>query len=78
MSARLDQRALGLLPDGERLSAHDAAVFNLREKRDQAGRAEPDFERLRGEAKARDGDLVEVGQRRHVGNFATGWLADLC
>ena len=52
MSAGLDRRALALLPDGERRSAHDAAVFNLREKRDQAGRAEPDFERLREHARA--------------------------
>lgn len=52
MSARLDRRALEVLPDGERRSAHDAAVFGLREKRDQAGRAEPDFERLREHARA--------------------------
>jgi len=52
LSARLDRRALEVLPDGERRSAHDAAVFNLREKRDQAGRAEPDFERLREHARS--------------------------
>ena len=47
MSAALDRRAAELLPTGPRLTAHDAAVFALREKRDAAGLAEPDFERLR-------------------------------
>jgi L-lactate dehydrogenase complex protein LldF len=51
VSAALDRRAAELLPRGERLSAHDAAVFALRVKRDAAGRAEPDFERLREQAR---------------------------
>ncbi len=51
MSAALDRRVLELLPDGARLKAHDAAVFALREKRDAAGSAEPDFERLRDHAR---------------------------
>ncbi len=51
MSAALDRRALELLPSGERLAAHDAAVWALRAKRDAAGRAEPDFERLREQAR---------------------------
>ena len=50
MSAALDGRAARLLPRGPRLSAHDAAVFALRAKRDAAARAEPDFERLREQA----------------------------
>ncbi len=52
MSSALDQLALELLPTGPRLRGHDAAVFALREKRDVAGRAEPDFERLRDHAQA--------------------------
>jgi len=51
MSAALDRRALELLPAGPRLVSHDAAVFALREKRDVAARAEPDFERLRDHAR---------------------------
>ena len=51
MSAGLDRRAAELLPEGERLAAHDASVFALREKRDRAGAAEPDFERLREQAR---------------------------
>ena len=50
MSAALDGRAARLLPRGPRLSAHDAAVFALRAKREAAARAEPDFERLREQA----------------------------
>jgi L-lactate dehydrogenase complex protein LldF len=50
MRAPLDRRAAELLPAGERLIAHDAAVYALRGKRDAAGRAEPDFERLRDQA----------------------------
>jgi len=50
VSAALDGRAARLLPRGPRLSAHDAAVFALRAKRDAAARAEPDFERLREQA----------------------------
>ena len=52
MSAALDRRAAELLPAGERLTAHDAAVFALRVKRDAAARTEPDFERLREQARA--------------------------
>jgi L-lactate dehydrogenase complex protein LldF len=52
MSSALDRRAAELLPAGPRLAAHDAAVFALREKRDLAGSAEPDFERLREHARA--------------------------
>jgi L-lactate dehydrogenase complex protein LldF len=51
VSAALDRRAAELLPAGPRLTAHDAAVFALRAKRDAAGRAEPDFERLREQAR---------------------------
>ncbi len=51
MSAGLDRRVLETLPSGERLAAHDAAVFALREKRDRAGLAEPDFEPLREHAR---------------------------
>jgi L-lactate dehydrogenase complex protein LldF len=51
VSAALDRRAAELLPEGERLTAHDASVFALRVKRDQAGGAEPDFERLREQAR---------------------------
>ena len=51
MSAGLDRRAAERLPEGERLAAHDASVFALREKRDRAGAAEPDFERLREQAR---------------------------
>jgi len=51
VSARLDERAAETLPHGPRLAAHDAAVFALRQKRDAAGRAEPDFERLREQAR---------------------------
>ena len=47
MTAALDRRATEVLPSGPRLVAHDAAVFALREKRDHAGKSEPDFERLR-------------------------------
>jgi len=50
VSAPLDRRAAELLPAGARLTAHDAAVWALRVKRDAAGRAEPDFERLREQA----------------------------
>ncbi|HTO55872.1 MAG TPA: lactate utilization protein B [Myxococcota bacterium] len=52
MTPELDQRAETSLPRGPRLTAHDAAVHALREKRDAAGRAEPDFERLRDQAQA--------------------------
>jgi len=52
MTAALDRAATELLPAGPRLVAHDAAVFALREKRDAAGSAEPDFERLREYARA--------------------------
>jgi L-lactate dehydrogenase complex protein LldF len=52
MTPALDQRAAELLPAGERLAQHDAAVHALRGKRDAAGRAEPDFERLREHARA--------------------------
>jgi L-lactate dehydrogenase complex protein LldF len=51
VSAAFDRRAVEGLPAGERLRAHDAAVFALRAKRDAAGRAEPDFERLREQAR---------------------------
>jgi L-lactate dehydrogenase complex protein LldF len=51
VSAALDRRAAELLPEGERLAAHDASVFALRVKRDAAGGAEPDFERLREQAR---------------------------
>jgi L-lactate dehydrogenase complex protein LldF len=50
VSADLDRRAAELLPEGARLTAHDAAVFALRGKRDAAARGEPDFERLREQA----------------------------
>jgi L-lactate dehydrogenase complex protein LldF len=50
VSAALDRAARRNLPNGPRLVAHDAAVFALREKRDAAGRAEPDFEALREQA----------------------------
>ncbi|HTO05632.1 MAG TPA: lactate utilization protein B [Myxococcota bacterium] len=52
MTFSLDRRAAELLPRGERLAAHAAAVGALRDKRDAAGRAEPDFERLREQARA--------------------------
>jgi L-lactate dehydrogenase complex protein LldF len=52
VSAALDRLALEILPAGPRLVAHDASVFSLREKRDAAGNAEPDFERLREHARA--------------------------
>jgi L-lactate dehydrogenase complex protein LldF len=51
MSALIDRRAVELLPEGARLEAHDAAVAGLRDKRDAAGRAEPDFEALREQAR---------------------------
>ncbi len=52
MSASLDARAARLLPDGEPLRRHDAAVFDLRRRRDQAVAALPDFEALRTHAQA--------------------------
>jgi len=52
VTAALDRRAAIELPRGERLAAHDSAVAALRDKRDAAGRAEPDFERLREQARA--------------------------
>jgi hypothetical protein len=50
VSAALDRRARDTSARGARLAAHDA-VFALREKRDAAGSAEPDFERLREHAR---------------------------
>ena len=48
----LDARAASLLPDGEPLRRHDAAVFDLRRRRDTAVAALPDFEALRTHAQA--------------------------
>lgn len=67
MSAALDRRSRETLPSGARLAAHDAAVFALREKRDQAGLAVPDFERLRDyarEAKAHALDHLDQNLER--------------
>lgn len=52
MSELLDARAATLLPDGEPLRRHDAAVFDLRRRRDAAVAALPDFEALRTHAQA--------------------------
>jgi len=52
VSGYLDDRAAEKLPGAQRLEAHDAAVWALREKRDAAARVEPDFERLREQARA--------------------------
>jgi len=52
VSALLDSRAARLLPDGEALVRHDAAVFDLRRRRDAAVAALPDFEALRAHAEA--------------------------
>ena len=84
MSAALDRRALELLPAGPRLAAHDAAVFALREKRDAAGSAEPDFERLRDharEAKAYaldhlDANLERFEARATAAGAVVHWAED--
>jgi len=84
MSAALDRRALELLPAGPRLVSHDAAVFALREKRDAAGRSEPDFERLRDyarEAKAHaldhlDGNLERFEARATAAGAVVHWAED--
>ena len=63
-AATIDRRAAELLPEGERLAAHDAAVFALREKRDRAGAAEPDFERLREQARRIKAHVLD-----HLGTY---------
>jgi L-lactate dehydrogenase complex protein LldF len=52
VSAALDARAKQLLPDGVALRRHDAAVFDLRRRRDAAVAQLPDFEELRAHAEA--------------------------
>lgn len=49
MSHPLDARVLRVLPEP---GVHDARVFAYREKRDRAAAAEPDFDALRGHARA--------------------------
>jgi L-lactate dehydrogenase complex protein LldF len=48
----IDERAEAALRDGEPLRRHDAAVFELRRRRDLAAAATPDFEALRERAAA--------------------------
>jgi L-lactate dehydrogenase complex protein LldF len=52
MSFGLDERARETLPDAEAVARHDAAVFGLRDARDHACGALPDFEALRERAAA--------------------------
>src|SRR5690606_31876129 len=48
----LDARAAAALPDERALARHDAAVWQLRARRDAAAAAVPDFEALRARAAA--------------------------
>jgi L-lactate dehydrogenase complex protein LldF len=52
VSLPLDRRARAVLPDEERVRAHDAGVWWLRTRRDQAVQRTPDFEALRDQAAA--------------------------
>ena len=52
MTASMDERAVRMLPDGEPLRRHDAAVFDLRRRRDAAVAEVADFEALRAHAEA--------------------------
>jgi L-lactate dehydrogenase complex protein LldF len=46
----LDQRAREVLPDARAVDRHDGSIWALRELRDEAARATPDFEALRSHA----------------------------
>lgn len=52
MSQALDRRAARLLPDDAHVARHDAAVFDLRRRRDAAAAEVPDWEALRERAAA--------------------------
>ncbi len=52
MTLPLDQRARLGLPDAEAVARHDAAVFDLRRRRDEAVAGLPEFEALRARATA--------------------------
>jgi L-lactate dehydrogenase complex protein LldF len=52
VSQGFDARARAALPEGEAVARHDAAVFDLRRRRDAAAASVPDFEALRERAAA--------------------------
>lgn len=64
MSASFDQRVLEILPAGETLERHDAAVFDLRARRDRAVADVPDFEVLRERAAA-----IKAHTLDHLGHY---------
>lgn len=83
MSLPLDARAAAVLPEAA-LARHDAAVWQLRAKRDAAAAAVPDFEALRRRAAALkdhaldhlDVLLERFEERARVAGAVVHWAAD--
>jgi L-lactate dehydrogenase complex protein LldF len=84
MSVGFDARARRALPDGPRVARHDAAVWDLRRKRDAAAREVPDWEALREHAAALKahtldhlgGLLVQFEERARSAGARVHWARD--
>jgi L-lactate dehydrogenase complex protein LldF len=70
MSTSFDRRALATLPSRGELAQHDAAVFDLRRRRDAAAAEVPDWEALRERAAALKAHALD-----HLGELLVGFEA---